>query len=43
MEGKDEITGEIIKVEVIGWWIGSGGYVIYPLRVVLCLKIEDRL
>ena len=37
--GNDEITGEMKKVEVTGWWIGSGGYVIWPLRVVLCLKI----
>ena len=37
--GKDEITGEMIK----GWWIGSGGYVICPLIVVLCLKTGDLL
>ena len=30
--GKDEITGEMIKLEVTGWWIGSGGYVIWPLE-----------
>ena len=36
--GKDEITGEMI-----GWWIGSGGYVIWPLRVELSLKIVDLL
>ena len=26
--GKDEITGEMTKVEVTGWWIGFGGFVI---------------
>ena len=39
--GKDEITGE--RVEVRGWSIGSGDYAIWPLRVVLCLKIGDLL
>ena len=24
-----------------GRWIGSGGYVIWPFRVLLCLKIGD--
>ena len=33
--GKDAITGEIIKGNVIGWWIRSGSYVIWPFRVVL--------
>ena len=41
--GKDEITGEMIKGGVTGWWIGSGGHIIWPLRVVLCLKIGDPL
>ena len=42
--GKEEKTGEIIKVvEATGWWIGSVGYVIRPLRVVLCPKIGDLL
>ena len=27
------------EVEVIEWWIGYGGCVIWPLRMVLCLKI----
>ena len=31
------------KVEVTGWWIGSGGYVIWTLRVLLCLKTGDLL
>ena len=40
---KDEIRGEIIKggsdkvVDIVG------GYVICPLRRMLCLKIEDLL
>ena len=29
---KEEMTGKIIKGEVTGWWIGSGGYVIQPER-----------
>ena len=41
--GKDEIAGEMIKGEGIGWWIGSGDYVVWPLRVVLWLKIGDLL
>ena len=36
--GKDEITEEMKKVDVTGWQIGSGGYVIWPFRVVLCLE-----
>ena len=28
-------------MEVTGWWIGSGGYVIWPLRVMLCLKTRS--
>ena len=32
--GKDEIIGEMIK---------GGGYVMFPLRVVLCLKTGDLL
>ena len=35
--GKYEITGEMIKGDVTGWWIGSGSYVIWPFRVILCL------
>ena len=38
---KDETTREMIKVEMTGWWIRSGGYVIWPLRVGLCLKTGD--
>ena len=41
--GKNKITGKMIKGEVTGWWIGSGGYVIWPLRVVLCLKTGDLI
>ena len=41
--GKHEITGEMIKGELTGWWILSGGYIIWPLRVELCLKIGDLL
>ena len=37
--GKEEIIGETIK----GWWIGSGSYVIWPLRMVLCLMTGDLL
>ena len=37
--GKDEITNEMIKEEVIGWWIGSGGYVIWSESFV---GPEDR-
>ena len=39
--GKDEITREMIKGggdRVVDW---SGSYVIWPLKVVLCLKIGD--
>ena len=32
--GKDEVTR---------LWIGYGGYIIWPLRVVMCLKIGDLL
>ena len=39
----NEITGEIVKVEVTGWWTGSGGCVLWPLRVVVCLKTGDLL
>ena len=28
---------------VTGWWIGSGDYVIWPLRMVLYLNIGDLL
>ena len=31
--GKNEITGE--KIKSGGLWIGSGGYVVWHLRVVL--------
>ena len=31
---KDDITGEMIKGGVTGWWIGSGVYVIWPLSDV---------
>ena len=41
--GKDEITGEIIKGGGDRVWIGSGGYIIWHLGVVLCLKIGDLL
>ena len=26
--GKDRVIGETIKVELTGWWIGSGAYAI---------------
>ena len=41
--GKNEITGEMIKLEVTGWLTGFEGCVIYPLRVVLCWKTRDLL
>ena len=41
--GKDEVILKMIKGGVTGWWIGSGGYVIQPLRVVLCRKNGDLL
>ena len=42
--GKDKIKGEMIKGGgVTGWWTGFGGYVIRPLKMVLCLKIGDLL
>ena len=28
-------------MEVKGWWIGYGSCVIWPLRVVVCLKIRS--
>ena len=31
------------KVEVIGCWTGFGGCAIWPLRMVLCLKIGALL
>ena len=37
--GKDKITGD----RVTGWWILSGGYVIWLLKVELRLKIGDLL
>ena len=46
MEGPqvgDEITGEMIKVEVIEWWIGYGGCVMWLLRMVFYLKTGDLL
>ena len=30
-------------MEVTEWWIGFEGYVIWPMRVMLCLKIGDLL
>ena len=24
-----------------GWWIGSGGYVICPLRMMLCMFVDS--
>ena len=30
-------------MDVTEWWIVSGDYVIWPLRVVVCLKIGDLL
>ena len=41
--GKNEVTGEMIKSEVVGWWTGFGGCVIGPLRVVLYRKTGDLL
>ena len=41
--GKDEITGEIIKRGGDRVMIRYRGYVIWPLRVVLCLKTGDLL
>ena len=41
--GKDEVTGEMIKGGGIGWWTGFGGCLIWHLRVVLCLKFGDLL
>ena len=41
--GKDEITGETIKGEGDRVVVGFGGYVIWPLRAVMCLKIGDLL
>ena len=40
---KYKITGEMIKGGGDRWWIGSRGYVIWSLRLVLCLKIGDLL
>ena len=40
---KDEITGEMIKSGDDGWLIGFGGYLIWPLRVMLCLETGDLL
>ena len=38
--GKNEITGEMIKGGGDrGWWIGYGDCVLWPLRVMLFLKI----
>ena len=36
--GKDEVIGEFIKVEVTWLWVGFGGYAIWPLKVVFCVK-----
>ena len=41
--GKDEITAEMIKAGGDRWWIGFGNHVIWPLRVVVCLKIGDLM
>ena len=30
--GKDEVIGEIKKVEVVEWWTGFGGCIIWHLR-----------
>ena len=42
---KDEIIGEMVKgrSDRVVDWIGSGDYVIWPLRVVVCLKTGDLL
>ena len=41
---KDGITRRNDKKdEVTGRWIGYERYAVWPLRVVLCLKIGDRL
>ena len=37
--GKEEIIREMVKVRGSGWWIRSGGYIIY----MLCLKTGDML
>ena len=41
--GKDEITGKIIKGGGDRGVVGSGGYVIWPLRVELCLETGDLI
>ena len=41
--GKDEVTGEMKKVEVTGWWTGFGGCVIWLLRVVMSRRTGDLL
>ena len=36
---KDEVTEEMVKVVgMMWWWTGFGSCVIWPLRVMLCLK-----
>ena len=38
---KDEVTRGMTKGGVTGCWAGFGACVIWPLRVVLCLKTRD--